>query len=221
MNRSRDSRIGKRLDRSGTMDLSSILIFAGALVVAAGSPGPGIAALVARVVARGHRDVLPFLLAMWIGEALWLSLAVWGLSAIAQSFHLVFALIKWLGVAYLLFLAWRMWNAPSDLNQDAGPQRASAGKTFAGGLALTLGNPKIMVFYMALLPAIIDLRHVSLIGWAELTATMVLVLMVVDAAWVMTAVRVRRLLRSSRAMRVANRCSAGLMAGAATAIAAR
>jgi len=58
------------------VDLSSLLIFAGALLVAAGSPGPSIAALVARVLTNGYRDVLPFLAAMWIGEALWLLLAV-------------------------------------------------------------------------------------------------------------------------------------------------
>ena len=55
------------------MDLASLAIFAGALIVAAGSPGPSIAALVARVLARGPRDVMPFLAAMWIGEAIWLS----------------------------------------------------------------------------------------------------------------------------------------------------
>ena len=60
------------------MDVSSLLIFAGALLVAAGSPGPSIAALVARVLSGGLRDVLPFLLAMWIGEAVWLTLAVFG-----------------------------------------------------------------------------------------------------------------------------------------------
>jgi threonine/homoserine/homoserine lactone efflux protein len=203
------------------MELFSLLVFAGALAVAAGSPGPSIAALVARVIARGHRDVWPFLAAMWIGEAIWLSLAVWGLSAVAQSFHLVFVAIKWLGVAYLLFLAWRMWNAPAHLDQGGIPERVAPAKMFAAGLAVTLGNPKIMIFYMALLPTIIDLRHLSLLGWAELTGTMVLILMAVDVAWVMMAVRVRRLLQSPRALRVANRCSAGMMAGAATAIAAR
>jgi threonine/homoserine/homoserine lactone efflux protein len=92
---------------------------------------------------------------------------------------------------------------------------------FAAGLAVTLGNPKIMVFYMALLPAIIDLQHPTLLGWAELTATMVLVLVAIDLSWVALAARSRNLLRSSRAMRIANRCSAGLMASAATAIATR
>ncbi|TIX39042.1 MAG: LysE family translocator, partial [Mesorhizobium sp.] len=54
------------------MHFTSLLIFAGALLVAAGSPGPSIAALVARVIAKGFRDVFPFLVAMWIGEAIWL-----------------------------------------------------------------------------------------------------------------------------------------------------
>ena len=52
------------------MELSSLAIFAAALLVAAGSPGPSIAALVARVLTRGVRDVLPFLAAMWIGAFL-------------------------------------------------------------------------------------------------------------------------------------------------------
>lgn len=203
------------------MDLSSLLIFAGALFVSAGSPGPSVAALVARVLARGHRDVLPFLGAMWIGEAIWLALAVWGMSAVAQSFHMLFVAIKWLGVAYLAFLAWKMWNAPAHLEDGSLPERRSGAKMFAAGLAITLGNPKIMIFYVALLPSIIDLKHLTMLGWAELTATLVLVLMAVDLAWVAMAARARRFVRNPRAMRLANRCGAGMMAGAAAAIAAR
>src|SRR3546814_9022647 len=67
------------------VDLSALLLFAGALLIAAGSPGPSIAALVARVVTAGWRGVLPFIAAMWIGEAIWLSLAVWGLAAVAED----------------------------------------------------------------------------------------------------------------------------------------
>jgi threonine/homoserine/homoserine lactone efflux protein len=54
------------------MTISNLLVFALALMVAAGSPGPSVAALVARVLTNGFRDVLPFLAAMWLGEALWL-----------------------------------------------------------------------------------------------------------------------------------------------------
>jgi threonine/homoserine/homoserine lactone efflux protein len=207
------------------MDLTSLLIFAGALLVAAGSPGPSIAALVARVMTAGWRGVLPFLAAMWIGEAIWLSLAVWGLAAVAESLHLLFTIIKYAGVAYLLYLAWRMWFAPVELRDGALPQgqpgARSPLKLFAAGMAVTLGNPKIMVFYLALLPAIIDLKSVTVVGWLELTATMLVVLAVIDLAWAGLAAQARRVLRSPRALRLANRASAGVMAGAAAAIASR
>lgn len=203
------------------MSLSSLLIFAGALIIAAGSPGPSIAALVARVIAKGWRDVLPFLAAMWVGEGIWLSLAVFGLAFVAQTFQLVFVVVKWLGVAYLAWLAWKMWTAPVAVREGALPQNDRPAKLFAAGMAVTLGNPKIMMFYMALLPTIIDLGSVTLAGWLELTVTMALVLMAVDIAWMVAAAQARRLLRSARAMRVANRVSAATMAGAAAAIAAR
>ena len=89
------------------------------------------------------------------------------------------------------------------------------------GMAVTLGNPKIMMFYLALLPTIIDLGKVSLVGWAELTLTMAAVLIAIDLTWVLAASQARRMLRSARAMKIANRISASTMAGAAAAIAAR
>jgi threonine/homoserine/homoserine lactone efflux protein len=204
------------------MDLFSLAIFAAALVVAAGSPGPSIAALVARVIARGVRDVLPFLAAMWVGEAIWLTFAVLGLAVIAQTFQLAFTAIKWAGVAYLAWLAWKMWTAPAaDRTADTPPPAGSGWRMFLAGMAVTLGNPKIMLFYMALLPTIIDLGRVDLLGWAELTATMFAVLVAVDLGWAFAAGAARRLLRSARAVRLANRTSAAMMAGAAAAIAAR
>lgn len=203
------------------MDVSSLLIFAGALFVAAGSPGPSIAALVARVLTGGLRSVLPFLAAMWVGEAIWLSLAVFGLAFIAQSFQLAFTIIKWAGVAYLAWLAWKMWTAPVGGEGSSLPQTGRPWRMFAAGLAVTLGNPKIMMFYLALLPTIIDLNSVSVLGWAELTATMVLVLVIIDLGWALAAAQGRRLMKSPFAMRLANRLSASAMGGAAVAIAAR
>lgn len=203
------------------MEPTSLLIFAGALLVAAGSPGPSIAALVARVVSKGFRDVLPFLAAMWIGEAIWLSLAVFGLAFVAQSFHFAFVVVKWLGVAYLVYLAWKMWTAPVDAREGEMPLRDSPIRLFAAGMAVTLGNPKIMMFYLALLPTIIDLASVTIVGWLELTLTMAAVLIAIDLCWVFAAAQARKVLRSRRAMRIANRVSATTMAGAAVAIAAR
>ncbi|QFY61909.1 LysE family translocator [Rhizobium grahamii] len=203
------------------MTLASLFVFACALFVAAGSPGPSVAALVARVISKGARDVLPFLAAMWVGEAIWLTCAVAGLAAIAETFHYAFVAIKWLGVCYLLYLAWKMWFASPDGEGEALPDTQSPLKLFFAGMTVTLGNPKIMMFYMALLPSIIDVRAVTIAGWAELVATMFLVLIVIDISWTLLAAKARGFLKSRRAVRMANRASAGTMAGAAVAIAMR
>jgi threonine/homoserine/homoserine lactone efflux protein len=94
-------------------------------------------------------------------------------------------------------------------------------RLFLTGLAITLGNPKIMIFYLALLPTIVDLARVSLVGWGELTLTLFLVLAVIDLSYVLLAARARRFIRSAKAMRLANRCSAVAMGGAAVAMATR
>lgn len=203
------------------MSLSALLIFAAALFVAAGSPGPSVAALVARVMTKGLAGVFPFLLAMWVGEGIWLSLAVFGLAYVAQTFHLAFVALKWAGVAYLAWLAWKMWTAPVEVAEGDMPKADTPSRLFLAGMAVTLGNPKIMMFYLALLPTIIDLASVTLVGWAELTLTMIVVLMAIDLGWALAAAQARRLLKSPRAVRIANRISAGTMAGAAAAIAAR
>jgi threonine/homoserine/homoserine lactone efflux protein len=200
--------------------LSALSVFAVALIVAAGSPGPSIAAMVARVLTSGLKDVLPFLAAMWIGEAVWLTLAVAGMAALADRLGQLFVLLRYAGAAYLVYLAIRMWFAPNEIEdrQPSGPQRPW--KMFGAGLAVTLGNPKIMVFYLALLPTIVDIAHVGMAGWVELSATMLLVLIAVDLAWALLAARARRLLASRRAVRIANRTGAVVMAGAAATIAA-
>jgi threonine/homoserine/homoserine lactone efflux protein len=203
------------------MTLTSLFVFACALFVAAGSPGPSVAALVARVISKGARDVLPFLTAMWLGEAIWLTCAVAGLAAIAETFHYAFVAIKWLGVCYLLYLAWKMWFASPDSDGEALPEAQSPTRLFLAGMTVTLGNPKIMMFYMALLPSIIDVRGVTIVGWAELVATMLFVLIFIDFSWTLLAAKARRFLGSRRAIRAANRASAGTMAGAALAIAMR
>jgi threonine/homoserine/homoserine lactone efflux protein len=210
----------RQREAAAMLDPATVLLFAGALAIAAGSPGPSIAALVARVLSRGPRSVMPFLAAMWIGEAVWLSCAVLGLIALAQSFQLAFAVVKWAGLAYLLWLAWKMWTAP--VTEAGGMPEAGGGwRLFGAGLAVTLGNPKIMVFYLALLPALVDLSAVGVIGWAELVAVMLAVLVAVDLAWVLAASQARRLFRSPSGRRTANRVSAGMMATAAGAIAVR
>ena len=201
------------------MTLSALVIFAVAEFFFAVTPGPSSAALVTRVIYRGWRSVLPFLLAMWLGEIIWLTCAVAGLSYIAQTFYWAFNVIKYLGAAYLLYLAYKMWTAPVDTRDAAMPAAEKPLRMFFTGLAISVGNPKIMIFYMAFLPSIIDLAKVTPFIWMELTLTLGFALMAGDLLWVLLASQARRWLKSPRAMKIANRTSATVMTGAAAAIA--
>ena len=203
------------------MTLSALVIFAVAEFFFAVTPGPSSAALVTRVIHRGWHSVLPFLLAMWLGEIIWLTCAVAGLSYIAQTFYWAFNVIKYLGAAYLLYLAYRMWTARVGDHEAAMPAAEKPLRMFFTGLAISVGNPKIMIFYMAFLPSIIDLTKVTPFIWMELTLTLGIALMAGDFLWVLLAAQARRWLKSPRAMKIANRISGTVMGGAAAAIASQ
>ena len=203
------------------MEPFALAVFAAALILNAGTPGPSIAALVSRVISRGRADVAPFVAAMWIGEIIWLSLAMAGLSALAETFHGAFLILKYLGVAYLIFLAWKMWTEPVSTDKGSLPKRQSAGSMFFAGFALTLGNPKIMVFYLALLPSLIDLTQPSLGLWAIIAAVTFASLAAVDLFWIALANHARSFLRTPKAIRIANRVGATALGGAAGVIASR
>jgi threonine/homoserine/homoserine lactone efflux protein len=203
------------------IDALSLAGFALAMAIAMATPGPAIAALLARVLGRGTAGVLPFCAGFILGDVLWLGIAVLGLSLVAEIAQPVFAAIKWAGVGYLLFVAWKLWTAPAVLPADAALPPGEGLRAFAGSLALTLGNPKVVVFYTALAPAVIDVTQVTAGGFALMALTLGLVFACVLAAYVLLAVRARRLLRDARMVRRANRACGATMAGAAVAIALR
>jgi threonine/homoserine/homoserine lactone efflux protein len=204
------------------MDLTGLLVFATALFIAAASPGPGIAAIVARVLGRGPQGAVAFSIGVALGDVVWLTFAILGLAAIAQAFHGVFLAIKYAGAAYLLYIAYKLWTAPVealDTKAETAAERPS--RLLLGGFALTLGNPKPIVFYLALLPTLLDLTQVTILGYAELVAATFAVLAVVFAIYIGLAARARRLFTSPKALRILNKSTGAVMAGAAAAIAAR
>jgi threonine/homoserine/homoserine lactone efflux protein len=204
------------------MDPAGLIVFATALFIAAASPGPGIAAIVARVLGRGPKGAVAFSIGIALGDVVWLTFAVLGLATLAQVFHEVFLVIKYLGVAYLLFIAYKLWTTPVEaLDTGAEAKAEGPAKLLLGGLALTLGNPKTIVFYLALLPTILDLAQVTMLGYAELVLATLAVLGVVFGIYIVLASRARRLFTSRESLRLLNRTTGAVMAGAAAAIAAR
>jgi threonine/homoserine/homoserine lactone efflux protein len=203
------------------MTLHGLAIFCLAYVLATATPGPGIAALVARALARGSRGLPAFIAGYVVGDLVWLTLAASGMAMLARNAQPVFAAIKYLGAGYLLYLAWRMWTArPEPIRQDPQPVAdESPWRLFTGTLALTMGNPKVMVFFLALLPSVIDLRSITPLQYLEIAVAICVILSSVLTAYAVAALRARRFFGNARAVRWLNRGTGSVMAGAAVAVA--
>ncbi|WP_129776958.1 LysE family translocator [Peristeroidobacter soli] len=207
------------------MSLYGLLVFSAVYLLAVASPGPGVAAVIARSLARGTRGAPAFIAGFLVGDLIWFGFAATGLAALAQSAQTVFVVVKYAGAAYLLFLAYKLWTAPAAPVSDAGPDLAEEGQKplqlFLGSLALTLANPKTMVFFLALLPTVVPLEKITLIGFAEMVVAIVLLLPLTLGAYVVLAARARRIFKSATAVRRINRGTGAAMACAAVAVATR
>lgn len=203
------------------MTLASFLTYAIALAIAAAIPGPGVIALVARALGSGFRPTFPMLLGLALGDVIYLSAAVLGLAYIAATFGTVFVVLRYAGAAYLAWMAISFWR--SGITAETVTARRAGGPvaSFMAGLLVTLGNPKTMVFYLALLPTLLDLSAVSATDLALLIGVTFIVLIATLSPYVMLAGRARHLLQSPKSLKVMNRFAASCLMGAAAAIAVR
>ncbi|GAB5448860.1 LysE family translocator [Gymnodinialimonas sp.] len=138
-------------------DLTTLLAIGGAFVVVASSPGPANLAAATVAMANGRRVGLVFALGLSVGLAFWGVLAAVGLGAILSQSATALLVLKILGGAYLLWLAWQsgksaMRRGPSDAS--AAPQ--GGGRWFWRGLLLNLSNPKAVFAWMAALSVGLD-----------------------------------------------------------------
>ena len=197
----------------------SLISFALVFAAACASPGPTMTALVARVIGRGTGGIPLFCAGLMLGDLVWLAAAVFGLAALAALFQPVFIVLRYLGAVYLLSLAWRMWSAtPSETH---GPAPARSRHLFLGGLGLALGNPKTMLFYLAILPSVVPLGSLGIAGFGALAAVMLVVYCLVLVAYVSLASRIRQWFSGTRARRLVNRTGSAVIAGVAVLIVSR
>jgi threonine/homoserine/homoserine lactone efflux protein len=202
--------------------LPALVLFCGVYVLAVATPGPGVTTIVARVLACGLKGAPAFIAGFVAGDLIWFTFAATGLTIVAQTFGTVFVIIKYLGVAYLLYLAWKLWTAPVAGSEVKRAENAdSSRRLFLAGLALTLGNPKVMVFFLAILPTVIDLQHIGWDGMIIMWALCAVLLSAVLGGYALLAHQARRRVATPRAVRIVNRTCGAAIAGTAAAIAAR
>ena len=197
------------------MYLLEFLPYALALAIVAVIPGPGIAASVGTALGSGFRSAFYFMNGLILGDLTYLTFAILGLSAIATMFSGFFVVIKYAGAAYLLWLAWKFWHAginPNKVNAQKGKNFCSS---FITGYAITMGNPKVIIFYMALLPSVVDLTAIGLQDYLILVSLTIFVLYIVVIPYILLATSAKEFLRTPKSLKYLNRSAAGAMAGAA------
>lgn len=199
------------------MDIITLAAFTIAYAIAVLVPGPGVAAVVARALGGGFWGAVPMVIGILAGDLVYFVFAVFGLAAIATLFAPIFVVIRWAGAAYLLYIAWKFWTAKPGAEQMK-PKNEDWLKTFLAGFSLTMGNPKTIVFYLAILPTVIPLDRMNPLAFAELTAIVVVVLLIIGLGYAWLAASAREMFKSSKALRILNRTAGVMMATAAGAV---
>jgi threonine/homoserine/homoserine lactone efflux protein len=203
------------------MSLATLFAYCIALFIAAAIPGPGMTAIVARALGSGFRETFFMGLGLALGDLIYLTGVILGLAFVAQTFTTTFMVIKILGALYLLYIAYKLWTAGL-LSQDIQAKKStSMGMSFLSGLLVTLGNPKTMLFYVALAPTLIDVHMIGLSEYAVLVGATFVVLIAVLVPYILLASRARLLLKKPRALRSLNRIAAGIIGTTAAYIATR
>ena len=203
------------------MSAYGFLAFCAVYTLAVATPGPGVAALLARSLAHGVRGAPAYIAGFLVGDLTWFAGAAAGLAALAHTAQLAFVAIRCAGALFLLYFAYRLWTAPAAAIEvgEPGSSPQSSLEAFLGSLSLTLGNPKPMLFFVALLPTLVNLRALHALDYVMIAAAIAVILPGVLGAYVLAATRARGLFREARALRVLNRCTASVLAGAAVAVA--
>lgn len=198
------------------------LVFVAVFGVAAFTPGPGFAAIVATVLAGGARRAVWFCVGMIMGDLAWLTLSLSGLALITQQIPVIFVAIKWAGVAYLIYLAVKIWRSSplTDCSVIKLPQTSVVTRVFAG-FSVTMGNPKAMLFYLALLPGIMSPERISAAMVLSLFLAVIVILASVFTIYTLAAEKARHAMTNNQSRGYFNRVTATALGGAAVWIATR
>ena len=143
--------------------------FVAAIILFLAIPGPGNLALITSTSKGGVPGGLGATMGVIAGDQVLMWLAVAGVATVLSTYPAAFSAVQWLGAAYLAWLGWKMWAAQPG---DAPVLNIRPRHYFQQALAITLLNPKAIVFYMAFFPLFVDPQHhLGLVSFAVMAAT--------------------------------------------------
>jgi threonine/homoserine/homoserine lactone efflux protein len=203
-----------------TLSAYDLLLYAGALLILFMTPGPVWVALLARSLSGGFQAAWPLAMGVAIGDIVWPLVAVLGVSWLVSEFAGFMELLKW--VAVIVFLAMGVGlirNADHALSANSRLTRPGMWAGFLAGLAVIIGNPKAVLFYMGVLPGFFDLSRVTAIDMAVICMLSFVVPLGGNLLLAASVDRVRGLLKSPAALRRMNTIAGWLLIGVGVVIA--
>ncbi|MEW6707606.1 MAG: LysE family transporter [Pseudomonadota bacterium] len=199
------------------MELSTWLAFFAASWAISLSPGAGAIAAMSAGLTHGFARGYFLTFGLVAGIVTQVVVVSVGLGALIATSSLAFAVIKWLGVAYLVWLGIKQWRAPAEpmVAEAAGSSEPVRRRSLVlRGWMVNAVNPKGTVFLLAVVPQFLALQQPLMPQYAVIGGTLAFTDLVVMGGYTALAARVLRLLRTARQMRAMNRVFGGLFVGA-------
>jgi len=156
------------------------------------SPGTGVIYTLAAGLSRGGRASVLAAFACTLGIVPHLLAAMMGLAALLHTSALAYNLVKYAGVAYLLWMAWQTLREDGALKVEAGPDGRSSWRVIVDGIAINVLNPKLSIFFVAFLPQFIPAGETApLVRMLELSAVFMAMTFVIFAIYGLFAAAMR------------------------------
>ncbi len=164
------------------------LAFVLATVVLALMPGPNVALITASSLAHGPRHGLLTVAGTTAAIVLQLALTAIGMATLLDRMASVFEWVRWIGVAYLVYLGVRCWVTPAPAaTGSTGPQPRSARAVLLRGFFVSLTNPKTLFFFGAFLPQFIEPGGNYAAQVVRLCVTFLVIAVAIDSGWALLA----------------------------------
>jgi len=174
------------------VETTNLVALAGATLLLATTPGPGVLACVSRAITSGFRQAAMLALGIVVGDLVFLILAVYGLAALAKMFEPLFLIARYGGGIYLIWQGLRMWRQATPARM-AKPDCTAHISCLISGLLVTLSNPKAIVFYLSFIPAFFQFEALETVDMLAIVATVTSIVMTVLLSYSMVACQARRL----------------------------
>ncbi|QFU00344.1 Leucine efflux protein [Halomonas sp. THAF5a] len=197
------------------MTLESAMSFLAAVFLFGITPGPGVFAILARALVGGVGSCALLALGMVVSDIIYLVAACLGLAVIATLWGDAFTVIRIVGAVYLIYLGWRMWRAPLDLEgENAKGGATGMALSFVQGFLISASNPKVILFYIAFLPTFMDLAALDA-GDILLASALTLIGLMLGLMMIaLFAAKARRFFRTQASVQTLNRSAGSIMIGA-------